>query len=177
MLFRSSATNEPVKNAPRNGWYHPTTQEDRLIGAVMASNNAARLMQFGTDGEGKCNWAASGTLNICGLALASSMNPDGTWQTPDDAESSAYLPVCAKQAWLTLYNYDTDAGVALSLGTYEQTLVSNSSFWQKYCCDSWNRAMQSYWVVLGPSRNVRILGQDDDNNGLCLTIQGYAIER
>ena len=106
------------------------------------------------------------------------MNPDSTWQTPDDMESSTKLPVSAISGCFQILGADANSsgaayltpyslakGVSFSAEAIQWTLGANETFG---CID---------WVDLDSTRNVRIAGNNDDDNTLSCWIKGYEIRR
>ena len=143
---------------------------DRCIGAFYC-DGAAAIDGVMTTGE---EYAFADCIQI-----GSDMDPDGSWQAPDDFESSAKLPVNAIEVDLYARAYDSGSECYASLASYE---ASESTAGAAYT----NGAIMTYGYVrgnlsgriaLGASRNIRVSGINDDDNYLNTYITGYKIRR
>jgi hypothetical protein len=162
------STTEPVYNALLNGWY---IGNDRCIFVVYSPGTGATISYF-TACNGRYEPLAT-------LGIASSMTPDGTWQTPDDAESSTKLPVnvCNAKFWYQA----ADSGQPCYIGLAAKERSDNQSGTVQIDAgwfDLGYNALQGHaWVGLGVSRNVRLQGQNDDDPNVNVNVVGWEIER
>jgi len=164
------STTEPAWSDSKQGYYNGN---DRCIGALYC-DGAATLSEFVVVARGR-SLRFSYDYRI---QIASNMNPDSTWQTPDDMESSTKLPVSAISGCFQILGADANSsgaayltpyslakGVSFSAEAIQWTLGANETFG---CID---------WVDLDSTRNVRIAGNNDDDNTLSCWIKGYEIRR
>jgi nitrate reductase alpha subunit len=105
------------------------------------------------------------------------MNPNGAWQTPDDSESSVYLPVNAISAKFQLYAVDASSSFAAYLTPYNLAIGSSFSTEAQLWIIGYDRGGNMFWLGLDDTRNVRIAGNDDDDNNLSCWIKGYGYSR
>jgi hypothetical protein len=174
-----AATNLPVYDTVRNGWYAYGTPQDRLLGAAMQTNATAALLPFATRPDGKIMWLfdETTTLGGVGIILLNLGNPSGVWQSPTTA-SSTYLPVGTTLASFMIYNSDA-AGTWMNLTTYEDSLKW-TPLYQNYKTEvfaSWAFVSLTRWLPMGASRNILWSGEDDDDNQAKILIQGFLIAR
>ena len=164
-----SAT-EPAQNATYgNAWMNG---DDRCIGALYC-NGAATIAQYvsAMDNGDLC------MLYTAWFSIASDMNPDGTWQTPDDSESSVYLPVNATEALLYLATDDIDSTTKLYATNYNNALGSSIAQESQAYTLGGTYLRETRWIILDSTRNVRIAAENNDDNKLNCAIRGYKIER
>jgi len=111
--------------------------------------------------------------------IASTMNPDGTWQTPDDSDTDFLTPVNAIQCLVIVQSSDSDASAWVSV-TNKETADQNSAHsdgYQFFDSNGSTVATANGWVTLGSSRQTRIGGADNDDNLLNAWFQGFKYER
>jgi len=112
------------------------------------------------------------------LTCASSMNPDGTWQTPDDDSGDSYMPVNAISASIYLGGSDPGAQVqAFCTNLEASTDLSQWYLGYKVGFQGYNGVGSGTYIELGPSRKLVVLGEDNDDNGLSMHVVGYKILR
>jgi len=163
------STTEPSESTTLYGWYNG---DDRCIGAVYSDASGATIFQYTRQNE-------SGRVVFLARTLqsASSMNPDGTWQTPDDAETSTFLPVNCVFGLFVLSAYDGDNPVEVALATKERAdagaaaLSGGEMRWYLY--GHGQVVVPTPWIAMGASCNLRIGGENDDDNGLNMWVLGY----
>ena len=169
------STNEPAWDGDRDGFYNG---DDRCISAFWSQAASATLMIVAVQVNGGPYRFHTGANDANSIKrIASDMNPDGTVnQTPDDAESSAYLPVTANEVRLHMTGGDSGATAMVFAQPKEgAATVQNSAGWVRHA--AWDVVFNSWWIGLGPSRDVRIGGQGTDDNVLNAYVRGYGIRR
>jgi len=161
------STNDPTWSTTYHGWYCPTNSLDRCLDVHYANTNV-----IGSN----INWEGKRQL-LEKLRCASAMNPDGAWQTPGDSESSAFLPANAAACYFHIGGQDTSSRVIVRAAPKEWVdaggSVSRAPFNMQTGDDIW----MSGSLRLGPSRNVRIAGENDDENLLYFDVIGWRISR
>ena len=165
------STTEPAWSDSKQGYYNGN---DRCIGALYC-DGAATLSAFTTQVKGTNVWVKS----IATLQIAAAMNPDSTWQAPGTKESSTVLPVNAILCNVVLLGSDAAGQVAnISCCSYE---ASVQGLPVSYQADVYNQAITRICdtgeITLGASRNIRIAGDNDDDNALYCWVTGYTIRR
>jgi len=164
-----SAT-EPAQNATYgNAWMNG---DDLCISGIYC-NGAATIAQF-------TSCLDNGDLRILYTAwnvIASDMNPSYTWQTPDDSESSVYLPVNATEAYIYMAGDDSGAACQVLATNYNNAVGSNVAQEAQVYANGYIALRENRWVLLDSTRNIRITGSNDDDNTLDCAIRGYKIER
>jgi len=158
-----STTEPAVDDEKGGGWYNG---DDRCLGTVYSAAGGATVASY--------HMSESGYHTLSSLlAAASSMNPDGTWQTPDDAETSTLLPVTANRAIIVGYGADTGSIGKFAAATKERAddVIAFGS--GDIRVDGASIVLQTFRIALGPSRNLRIGGDNDDDNVLSLWILGW----
>jgi hypothetical protein len=166
-------TNGPAYDDELDGWYQGN---DRVIGVVLATNGASKVHHFASMPNGDYISTAAEPEQI-----ASDMDPVHTWQTPDDFESSRYIPWNASHALILMQNKDAGGVAELSMDTVERIASLNPNPLHgnlaAYTASSWAFVSLSAWVSLGPSRNIRFVGADDDDNLVNGYIMGWRLDR
>lgn len=164
------STSTPTYVAAYAGYYCATSTADRFLGSVWSTNGVAALRATYRVGNVVHNGAR--------VKCASDMQPDATWQTPDDYETSVLFPSTASWGLFYLYGRDTTSFVNLGITTYELAVqiptstVAALDFYYGYFY------LGAYPMIpLGPSRNVRIYGQADDDAQLSLWVIGWVEDR
>ena len=157
------STNEPSETV--NGWY---LNNNRCIGSFISTNGAAALVRFENYG--------SEYIFSTSYSLASSMNPDASWQTPDDNEGDTYTPVNVDKARISISAGDA-ATYCIGLLATKEFVDLGAYLPGAYGGNAWVFILENYWVSLGPSRKVRVRGEDDDDNALSSALTGYTIKR
>jgi hypothetical protein len=144
------STNEPTESATLHGWYNGN---DRCIGVVEMTNSIIGVFTN-----------HHGVVLSTEVTLASAMNPDGTWQTPDDAEGAAYFPVIADYGLLYGKTLDADSRCSFGCTAVESSGIANwwGSGFYTYQHIEWQGGFR---IELGASRNLRVRASNDDDNG------------
>jgi len=167
------STTEPTQTA--SGWYNG---DDRCIDVVFSVAGAATITDYtkGKDGRikmrGPWGYAVDGRINI-----ASAMNPNGAWQTPDEMESSTVLPVMANSALTYVSGGDCAANGSVGATAKETADAGCWVLGGDIAILGYSSFSGGNWLILGPSRNIRITGDNNDDNGLYCSLLGWTINR
>jgi hypothetical protein len=170
------STTEPTESSTLHGWYD--AQNNRCIGAVYSSAAGATIYEFDRMNDGMMRYQTI-------LIAASSMNPAGTWQTPDDAETSTLCSVLAKRMRVHIRFGESTAGdhgygsVANKESVDAGTANADSLlYFDPQAGDApLNLCLYTATVNLGTSRNLRVHGADNDDNELGLSVVGFWVRR
>lgn len=166
------STNPPTYSTNYFGWYCNTSANDRVLWVVDTTNANKNIRPYYAVND---NYRAR-LIRDTEVRLASDMDPDSTWQTPDDSESSVYLPINAIGALVrvTARDASSSAGAtAISVeGSTRVIAIQGPIYAYEY-----DVADVKGWVTLGASRNIRIGGYDNDDNLLNAFLSGYEIAR
>jgi hypothetical protein len=165
------ATTEPAWSDSKRGWYNGN---DRCIGSVVSPAAAATILYFNASESGNNVEYFYGTDLL--PACATSLNPSGAWQTPNTNESSVLCPVNSKLLHGTVYFQDTGSSCRFYAASSEMAAVnavgnSDVTFYAEVL------ARRSFTVSLGASRNIKITGENDDDNVLGVVVQGFLTDR
>ena len=161
-----ASTTEPSESSTKHGWYNGN---DRCIWAAIEVGNT---IYTNTQANGEVMFTAQ-------EALAGNVNPDGSWQECDDASPTNWLPVNVLYIVVGMEAQDSGAQCRAEVATLEHVnqgadAVQNNYFTIKGY-DIVN--VTGLRVYLGASRDLRVCGDNDDDNALDLSIQGYKIKR
>lgn len=175
-----NGTDEPVFNPTKRGWYHPTNTSDRLVAAVFTPDSGVIIAPYSVIEAGnklrRTHFSITATAEF---AIATNMNPDGTWQTPNMRESSVILPINAVQALFRIGNQDSiGALVSVAVTNSEiAALESSPARGEQLFLSTTGNATLTNEISLGDSRNVKVFGNPDDDNFLSAWLGGctYAI--
>mgnify|MGYP000024875552 CR=1 FL=1 len=166
----TNTTTAPSYNTNWCGWY---VGNDRCIGAILTTNRTAGttpgVVRFITCADGAHIWKVSFYLLLNG-------NPNDTWQSPTKA-SSLFLPRNATHGLFAIHGEDDRAGGCISIAPVEYTLMGSS--WTRIVLsaggyDEWSL---TDWMELGPSRDIKWFGPDNDDNLNWILICGFKIRR
>lgn len=163
------ATNNPVKNTTLHGSYHPVNTADRVVTGVNSPAASATIFPFNM-----LNNFHSWTGRV---QLASNVNPNDAWQTPDDSESSVYLPANASHARFVFNFQDAAADCIAAITSKEEADTGQGNYEGQSYWFAYNRFRFSQTIHLGASKNVRISGANLDDNFLNLWMTGWIMER
>ena len=161
---------EPAWSDAWQGWYNGN---DRCIGVVYcdgAATIAYFITQVVSSNSIRYSWATR-------LQIASSMSPDGTYQVPDEGESSTFLPVNAVICTFEMYNTDADTVVMFATPKEMSDVDATTYISQLYNIRGYVSADYINEMPLGASRNIRIGCADEDENNMSAWIKGYTTER
>jgi len=162
------STTEPEYQTNYHGWYCSTQTTDRCIDAIRQTNGVIAL--FTQVGDGK--------QLAQNVEMAASVNPSGGWDTPA-VNSDTLTPVNIKR--MRFYGVAEDSGADCDFGvtTWEMEadfgiapVNGHARFYQASGAFS-----VSDWIELGPSRKVKINGENDDDNSLGMYMTGWEIRR
>ena len=161
------ATNVPAQvGALDGGWYHPTTVGDRAIGAMWSTNGAANLA---------CNRLARDRYYLGErISMASNMNPDGTWQTPDDNPGAAITPVFVKSITVVMSAEDNNAPCTAYMISKEGA-DAGSAVNGPFVVGGNDVCMGTVRISLEDSRDTRIAGDANDDNALSAWMVAFDI--
>lgn len=165
-----SSTTVPAWSDSLFGWYNG---DDRCIGALYC-DSASTIEFFFSNQVGNI----VEVIPDMSIQLASDMNPDGTWQTPNGAESSTKLPINAVKAKFYGLNDHTATTNAGLMGVQAKELVDlNANVGAQMFSYAYGTFRVQGWCNLGASRNVRIKSTNTASNYMNLYLRGYAISR
>lgn len=166
------STDEPSYSSDNKGWY---SGDDRCIGVVVSPTGSATVAYFSTEFNGKQVTCHYGRSDI--PQMASNMDPNSSWQTPDDNDGGAVTPVNATSIKLALSCTDSGANCASRATSSEMAAVNTSITDGDLDFAAYNLHNASGWVILGASRNIKIAGTNDDDNLLSCWCNGFKISR
>lgn len=146
------------------GWYSPVTNTDRCVGWAQTYTNSYNLTTFSR------SW--NGEAILLGRSCGFNMNPNGTYQTPTPYQTSVFLGVTASEGlFLSRAGYSaTDAVLFEAVPSEYQSLTHAYQYISDTQLSDWNA---SFWLRLGPSKNVLIKGNNLNANALSLVLYGY----
>lgn len=167
LVFYDSAT-APLAHTNSGCYVEPSEVLDRYMGSSCDADSWFRF----ADGSLFVN-------QMYGISLGSSMNPNGSWQTPDDDEGDGYLPVTATEAFLTVFGNDAGT-VAKAVATSKEHSVvaaSNPRDWAAGIVlvgkAGSGEAEANGWCHVGAERKFRLAGENNDDNWLRLQLHGW----
>jgi len=168
-LFLDTTT-EPVFDPVRRGWY---VGDNRVVGVIFSPDASATILYFDAFGE-----TGNFIKNSIGIVqvIAVGMNPDGTFQTPNVAESSVFVPVNGVEALIAVSNTDANSSVFISIANNEAVAVVGGAG-NQFTTAAVGITVMQYWIALGASRNVKLSGSDSDENNLSAQVKGYGYTR
>lgn len=163
---------EPAYDAAKQGWYNGN---DRCIGNIMSPAGGAIIDYFDVMANNNKHIQCGMQLNSF-PTMASSMNPDQTWQIPDDNDGDVVTPVNAVKIRVMMTTQDSSAITWAQVASKEYAdnsveIERNMHF------SAYNNQAVSFWFQLGISRQVRISGNSDDDNLMNLFCTGFGYER
>jgi len=169
------STTEPSLDAAKRGWYNG---DDKLVGLVYSPAGSAVVRYFDLV-QISPNYARIEFPDFqLDFSLASAMVPSGSWQTPDDNESSVFTPVNAKEIKLRLIGSDsTPATSELSCLNSEDAATYPVITRSPYYVRNYDDNYFINWVILGASRKIKIAGGVTDDNALYCWMSGFGYER
>lgn len=168
-------TTEPVFDAVRNGWYHPTNAGDRLVGTMPSTVGAATLIPF-LIRQSQSEIILETTRGEFPI-MASLQSPTGIWADPNTNNGSVVTPVNATAIRFTLSNSDIGAAVIVYAGAAELSPLGGGLGPSHYANGGFNSVGTVAAMNLGTSRDVRLSGSGDDDNALAMDCMGYAYRR
>ena len=163
---------EPSKDAARGGWYNG---DDKCIGVVWSPAASATISYFDAAGEEKNITYMYGLGDL--LQLSGNMDPDFTWQTPNVTESAAALPVNATKIYIRAESQDLTAPCSFFAASSELAAVNTAVINGQINAVGYGTHGIMGSIILGPSRNIKIAGEDDDDNRLTVYTMGFDINR
>jgi hypothetical protein len=169
------STSEPVLSVVKNGWYHPTNTDDRMVGGHPSSDGAATLIESAVTGKGKEITLEVGRDIL--PSMASAMNPTGVWQQPNGTESDVLTPVNAVSLRFYLFNTNDKANISLYIGAREISTLAGALTYAQYLHGGYSRGIIMDWINLGAGRKVSIAGNDVADNALEGDVIGWKYTR
>ncbi|MFC1808849.1 hypothetical protein ACFL3D_01845 [Candidatus Omnitrophota bacterium] len=163
------ATTEPTWSDKYQGWYNG---DDRCIGALYC--DGAATIEYFIVNDSDCFTVDNQ------ITLANGMNPDGTWQTLGTAQSSTYTPVNAIAVKVGILCADNNApclGAAVNAEYADNAAGFTPAGTSALYAYAYSFGGTKGYVKLGPSRDIRIGGSDNDDNSLDCYWGGYQIRR
>lgn len=153
------------------GWYNG---DDRCVGSIYNPSGSAIVTPMSMIALSpkviKCMIAPS-------ISMASNINPDGTWQTPNVSDGSVVTPVNAIEIHLT-DAYNTSSDVANFCVTNAEMATLSSNIITNYIRLKGSLYM---WfagnVPLGASRNIKIAAENLEENTLTCSCSGFTYTR
>ncbi len=167
-----SAT-EPAWSGSKRGWYNG---DDRMIGLALSPILATTIAPFiANELSGKSISVDTGGIN--GVDMATTQVPDGTYQTPNIKDGSEVTPVNATALKFFISNRHIGDRAANHVSSAEfAALVSNLLGSAYYSFgEEWDGGVGI--VELGASRNVKIAGDDNDENTQDMEFKGFRYSR
>jgi hypothetical protein len=174
---------EPNDDLTKRGWYHPANTSDRVVGVVPSYSEAAEISPFFVVDMGRhirqtLGPRDSGDINpITDLIIARNMSPTGVYQATNDRESSVVCPVNAGELLIELTNTDAITLVSLYVSNAEYAAAQTTLTKAMAEEFAYERATLREWLALGSSRNIRIGGDNNDDNLLTALVFGYGYKR
>jgi hypothetical protein len=168
------STTDPVWSDSKRGWYNG---DDRCIGGVVSPTGSATLGYFDSSccGSGKYIEYRYGLGSI--PAMATDMNPDGTFQTPASNDGSVVTPVNAVTMFIRGTCEDVTDVCQFSVSSAEMAAVNTSLLDAQVNTFAYNLNVDVHKISLGASRNIKIGGSDTDDNKLDAYCVGFGITR
>lgn len=168
-------TVEPVFNPVKNGWYHPSNVQDRLVGTMPSTVGAATLLNVLVHSVGNGIMLDAGQNDF--PLMADLMDPSNLWQSPNINNGSIVTPANATGLRFYIFNNDAAAGISLFLTATELATLGGSILNAQFKELAYDVGGTTDFINLGASRNVYLTGQDDDENKLGLKCVGYIYKR
>ena len=160
-----SAT-EPVWSDSLHGEYNGN---DRCI-IKLYCDAADAIEEFTATSNGRIVSIEKGV----GLDIATAMDPDGAWDTPNDFECSLKVPIGATEVSVRLRCGDATAGCFATVANYEISATASAT---AYSIGGYDSCWGIVDVGLGVSRNIRIAGSTSDDAALGCRILRYKYKR
>ena len=156
------STAEPDWSDSKFGYYNG---DDRCIGVVWSQGDSTIIPFVGAPDLKILGYSNGNMKEVLHYG-----NPTGATQV---LETTAYIPKNAIAVKIHAWNRDNDADCFVKVWSYEAggSHVYGSTYH--------GQATAIGWVELGrnSSRDLNWYGQDDDDNGYCIEIEGFQIER
>lgn len=153
-------TTEPSWSDSKLGWY---SGNNRCIGVVWSPSASVTIKEF-LGNEHNEYWTSDYVK-----ALADNINPTGLW-VDTTLDCSDYVPVNTTHVRVCTYGYDGDSRCAAGVKNKEGQAMVYVESYGAY-------AYAWAWLGLGASRDIKIMGHDDDDNQLTCRVYGWKISR
>lgn len=168
------STTEPAWDHVKRGWYNG---DDRLIGVIHSPPGSAIVDIFSSAKISEGLIRNNMKLEAAYGRIALNMNPDGLWQTPNEFESSVYVPINATEISINGAGVDSAATTRFSWLNSEEAAISTVIALVRTTVFEYVNAYSSMWGPLGASRNIKVGGDADDDNFLTAFVTGYGYSR
>lgn len=167
------STTEPTFSDSKRGFY---SGDDKCISVVVSPAGSSTIGYFDTV-------VISPTIieyyyNMSAFPqMATAMDPSGVWQKPFPNDGSAVTPVNANKIYLRFSGLDLGGQANIFIAnkdfTDDDSTINNAYIrWA-----AGETIMGSIMLALGASRDVRITGNDGDDNAMNLNCSGFGIKR
>ncbi len=164
------STTDPIQLASQGGgYYNSTSQNDRLI-VPLFSFTSAVLHPF-EGSPAKTILFVSDAARFEGNAGA----PDSTFQTPNNEPGANWIPISASHVRIGGQSRDTGGdGTITGVATLE-TAAANNVFFSELLWYSTGGGFEQFnaWLPIGPSRDLRWWGADNDDDVVIIYYFGY----
>ena len=165
------STTEPVFDTVKLGWYNG---DNRLVGVVFSEDGLTAVQPFTASGRNNTIDFRIGPTTL----IAANMNPTGVWQTPNVNDGSVITPVNAETLFLRAGAEDAGAKCSFFMTPVELgTLGGGTGETAQVNVFGFDQAVFPTQVGLGPTRNVFIAGEADDDNLLTAHMIGFQYTR
>jgi len=165
-------TTEAVENLVKNGWYHPTNTEDRLVGVIEKISGVANIQYFDTlitDNKVIRKLSISHTLGL-------NQSPTGAWQSTTSPLSD-FVPVNAVEAAIRVFSANVGSVARVSWRMNEGAAIETNIFNAFPFLQNNEAGFTNAWGPLGASRNIQTAGGVADDNDLDTFVLGYGYTR
>ncbi len=171
--FIIDSTDEPVFSDSKRGFYNG---DDKCIGAVASTDGASTLITFTTLVVSP-NYIKYNLARTELPFMAASMNPNGSWQTPNMNDGSVVTPVNAISITGTIGNTDSGTLIVTNITNFEFAAIETVIGDGQNINGGFDFMSSMFDITLGPSRNIKVGGSDNDDNALSVLCTGFGILR
>jgi hypothetical protein len=169
------STTEPSWSDSERGWYNG---DDRCIGVVYSAVGSATVAYFDilslSDKTFRVEWPAYNGLS---MSIANNINPTGAWQEPNVVNTDYFTPVNAVEVRLRILGDDLLARAAVYCVNSESAAINTNVYDTATQIIGFGNVTWPGWVNLGPSRQIKLGGDADDDNVLSARVSGCAYMR
>lgn len=167
------STTEPTWNNAKRGWYNG---DDRCIGVAAGTEAVATITNFWSSSSGKNVILRVGIGIQSGISIMASGQPTtGSWQTPNVYDGSVVTSVNAIRGNFRASNSQSAATVLNAITNSEH--ITSGITGGQLAFEGYNFINNNGWIVLGPSRNVKIAGYNANDDLQLLYCVGYEYAR
>jgi hypothetical protein len=167
--FINSSTS-PSYDVTRRGWY---LNNDRCIGVISNFGSPNYIQYFET-----IVTSDTSIKNVTGqYILATSLDANNTWQTPNISNTDTYTPLNTTEVFIFLHAHRDNAIVACSWASEEYASFWDTTGFNKqytpHARRSYDSDYRSIWGSLGSSRRIKVWGADELRNDFHTWAYGY----